>query len=342
MLGTVAVTNTAKSTFAFDKTVHSSIATLACSGGAIVGLSRWLSREGNRTHKGGEYDAVPLAEVGQPHASRDPSPSPEDVKYPSSLRKLRLVFLLLVALLCVRVEVLREVMRNVQCSKASWGPVIPLAFATWDLWTVKRRRRRMTNEDDLDSSVYEALERRVGRSPYSCVATVALVVSGCTLAIASLASPASTYICAAGLPLRWLVPQLQRLGTVVDISIVFCIYNLLKQQDARGSRSIALRFASVGYAFLVSWDSRFKVIQRSLYLQSAATLLIVIGIVYYVVQDNDRIWILTIPDHYFWSVLRLDLIVALTLLCAMIMVSRSTKLCASCEADCCRSYKLVS
>ncbi|KAK4499138.1 hypothetical protein PRZ48_009650 [Zasmidium cellare] len=303
VLGTVAVTNTAKSTFAFDKTVHSSIATLACSGGAIIGLSRWLPRDGNRTHKGGQYEAVPLAEVGQPHASRDPSPNPEDVTYPSSLRKLRILFLLLVVLLCMRVEVLREVIRNVQCSKASWELVVPIAFAAWDYWTVQRKKRRSTSDDDLDSSVYDALERSMARSPFSCLATVALIVLGCTLATNSLASPTSTFICAAGLPFRWLIPQLQRLGTVLDIAIVFCIHNLLKAQDARGSRNVALRFASVGYAFL-----------------SAATLLLFIGIVYYIVQDNDRIWILTIPRHYFWSVLQLDLVVAFTLLCAMVMI----------------------
>lgn len=110
----------------------------------------------------------------------------------------------------------------------------------------------MTNEDDLDSSVYEALERRIARSPYSCVAIIALVAIGCFLTISSLANPASTFICAAGLSFRWLVPQLQRLGTVADIAIVCCIHSLLKQQDARGSRSVALRIASVGYAFLVS------------------------------------------------------------------------------------------
>ncbi|KAF2171676.1 glycosyltransferase family 90 protein [Zasmidium cellare ATCC 36951] len=303
VLGTVVVTNTVKTTFAFDKTVHSSIATLACSGGAIIGLSRWLPRDGNRTHKGGQYEAVPLAEVGQPHASRDPSPSPEDVAYPSSLRKLRIVFLLLVALLGIRVEVMREVVRNVQCSRASWEPIVPLVFAAWDYWAVQRKRRRATNDDDLDASVYDALERSMARSPYSCVATVALVILGSTLAMNALASPASTFICAAGLPFRWLVPQLQRVGTVLDVAIIFCIYNLLKAQDARGSLNVALRFASVGYAFL-----------------SAAALLLFAGIVYYIVQDNDRIWILTIPHQYFWSVLRLDLVVAFTVLCAMVMI----------------------
>lgn len=245
------MTNTVQTSFAFDKTVHSSIATLACCGGAVIGLSRWLPRDNSRSHQGGQYESVPLGEIGQPHASREPSPCREDVAYPSSLRKLRIVFLLLVILLCVRVAVLREVLRNVQCTKASWEAVLPLAFAAWDYWTVQRKKRRTTNDDDLDSSVYDALERNIARSPYSYLATVALVVLGCTLAANSIASPASTFICAAGLPFRWLVPQLQRLGTVLDVAIIFCVHSLLTAQDAR-TRNTALRFASVGYASLVS------------------------------------------------------------------------------------------
>lgn len=252
MLGTIIVTNTVKTTFAFDKTVHSSIATLACSGGAVIGLSRWLPRDGSRSHRGGKYEAVPLAEVGRPHASREPSPGPEDVEHPSSLRKLRIVFVLLVTLLCIRVELLRDVVRNVQCGKASWEAALPLAFAAWDYWSVQRKKRRATIDDDhdLESSVYDALERNIARSPYGYLATVALVVLGCTLVTNSIASPTSTFICAAGLPFRWLIPLLQRLGTVLDIAVVFCISSLLTARDAR-TRSIAVRFASVGYALLV-------------------------------------------------------------------------------------------
>lgn len=193
---------------------------------------------------------MPLAEVGRPHSSREPSPSPEDVGYPSSLRKLRIVFLLLVTLLCVRVELLREITRNGQCGKTSWEPLLPLAFAAWDYWTVQRKKRS-THDDDLESSVYDALERNLARSPYSFIAAVALVVLGCMLAANSTANPPSTFICAASLPFRWLVPHLQRFGTVLDMAIVFCIYSLLTAQDSRASRNVALRFASVGYALLV-------------------------------------------------------------------------------------------
>lgn len=48
--------------------------------------------------------------------------------------------------------------------------------------------------------------------------------------------------------------------------------------------------------------------------------LLVIGIVYFLVQDSDRAWILTIPHTYFWSVLKLNFYVAFTFVCASVLV----------------------
>lgn len=250
VLGTVAVASSVPSSYAFDKTVHSSIATLLCSGGAIVGVSRWAARHSRTSgHEGRQYEALRLEQVGQARSSRAPSPSrAQDATHPSSLRKLRILFLLLVLLICARVAVSREVVRNVQCAKTSWEPLVPLVFALWDFWTVRRKRTSTTNDDDgdLDSNVYDSLERSMAQSRYSYLAAATLTVLGCVLAARSLANPASTFICAAALPFQWLVPQLQAIGTVLDISIIFCVWTVL--QDARNAPQ---RFAAVGYSCLV-------------------------------------------------------------------------------------------
>lgn len=241
-----------ETTFAFDKPIHTGIATLACAGGATVAFSKWIQRrEDVRSHKGGDYESVPLNDVGEPHASRQPSPARSHVEHTGSLRKLRLYFILLVAALCLRVELLREVIRNVQCCGLSWAPLVPIAVAVWDYWTVQRKRRR-DEFDDEGASVYETLEQSFVATPISHLAVVALCGVGGMLALASSSNPPSTFICAAIYPYRWLIPVLQRLGSLLDFLIVFCTAKLLTLQDGRGSRQKGSKLASVGYAFLVS------------------------------------------------------------------------------------------
>lgn len=311
IVGTFLVTRAVPTSFAFDKTVHTSIATLATSGGAILATSKWIARSGGRS----DYESVPLNDVGEPHGSRKPSPSREEeeeeegevngVGHPSSLRKLRTCWIFLVLALCLRAGILREVIRNVQCASASWAPLLPIAFALWDYWTVQRKRRRRRtvteSDDDAGASVYDALERSVASTPYAVLVAVCLVCFGGMLALRSTSVPQSTYICAAVLPYGWLVPQLQRLGSALDVVIVFCIAQLVVAHGERGARSAALRFASVGYALLFS----------------AATLL-TIGTVYFIFQAEDRTWITTIPYCYAWSVAKLDLYIAFTLVCALL------------------------
>ena len=211
-----------------------------------------LPKDGGRTAKGQQYDALPLEDDGErPHWSQHPSSTREDVRYPSSLRKRRILFTTLVFALCMRVEVLRHVLRNEQCTVLTWEPLIPLAFACWDYWSV-HRHKRYTVYDDLHVSVYDALEQNIARSPYRYLVAVGLISLGGLVAVATTRSPASTHICAASLQFHWLVPFLQRLGTILDFTIAYCVAALLHEQEGRGYRSLSIRFISVGWALLVS------------------------------------------------------------------------------------------
>ncbi|KAK4550349.1 hypothetical protein LTR36_003316 [Oleoguttula mirabilis] len=285
--GTVLLARNVPTTYAFDKPIHTGIIILASCAAAVIGLSRSLPKEGGRSHRGQQYDALPLGvqqydalplgEVGQPHGSRESSPSPEDVRYPSSLRKLRILFLVLVVAICLRIEAFRQVLANTQCAGQSWESLIPLALALWDYFAVQRHKKRILT-DDVDSSVYDALVDHVFRPRYRYVLAAGLVSIGSMLALATSSSPASTYICAASLHNSLYVPNLQRMGTVLDFLIAYCIGHLLHQHEGRGTRSVSLRFISVGWAFLFS-----------------AVILLVIGIVYYIIVEEDRKWILALP-----------------------------------------------
>lgn len=304
VVGTIQLTRSVPTSFALDKPIHTSIVLLASCATAIIAASRFLPKDGGRSHKGQQYDAVPLGEIGQPHSSREPSPSREDVRYPSSLRKLRIVFVLLVLAICLRTETLREIVADSQCASVTWEPLLPFALAVWEYWTV-HRHKKLVFHDDPDSSVYDELEEYWLRAPYRYLGAVGVLTLASLLALGTTRSPDSSYICAASLPYGWAVPLIQRLGTLLDIVIVYCVGQLLHMQEGRGARSIALRFMSIG------WASLF-----------ASVVMLVSSIVYYILQEHQvRKRILTIPSLYFWSVIRLDVLICFTAICTVLTVS---------------------
>jgi len=303
VVGTILLSRSVPTTFAFDKPIHTSIVILASCAAAIIALSRFLPKDGGRSHKGQQYDAVPLNDIGRSHGSQEPSPSAEDVRYPSSLRRLRILFLTLVTTICLRVEVLREVLANTQCAGRSWEPLLPFAIAIVDWRTVQIHKKRVLS-DDPDSSVYDELEVYLLRAPYRYVVAALVLGLVSMLALGTTGSPPSTYICAASLPFNWIVPNLQKFGTLLDLLIAYCVGQLLHQQDGRGARSISLRVISVGWAFLFS-----------------AMAIFIEGVVYYVVQETDRKWLLTIPRLYIWSVAWLNISVCFVAICTIMTVS---------------------
>ncbi|KAK3648763.1 hypothetical protein LTR56_007203 [Elasticomyces elasticus] len=302
---TILLCRSIPTTFALDKPVHTSAVVLASCAATILGLSRLLPQElGARSHKGQQYDAVPLGDLGQPHSSREASPSPDDVRYPSSLRKLRILFLVLVIAICVRVELLREVLTNIQCATTSWEPIIPFLFAVLDYLTVQRHQKRFESEEEKpDSSVYDWLESSWTTARYRYVAATALLAYGAIDGLASGSSPRSTFICAAALPYRWTVPLVQHIGTLLDCVILYCVAQLLHQQEGRGQRGLRLRFMSIAWAGLF-----------------AAVITLVAGAVYYYFADYDRNWITTISSLYFWSTMRLSTLIMLTTVCTILCI----------------------
>lgn len=96
---------------------------------------------------------------------------------------------------------------------------------------------------------------------------------------------------------------MQHLGTLLDIIIAFCVERLLHQQEGRGTRGMRLRFVSVGWAALFS-----------------ATILFIISIMIYWASEQDREWIVTIPDHYIWGVVKFGALFCFTAVCTILSI----------------------
>lgn len=252
MVGTASLTSNVPSTFALDKPIYSAIVCLTTLATVLLAFGRLLPKGDTYTHKG-QYTAVPLEETHTDAGSRTHSPQRTDhVNHPSVLRKLRISFIILVLAICARVELAREILLNVQCTRVSWEPMVPLALVAWDYVALRRKRRHDVEVDEQTSTLYEIWECRIMNNPYRYVVAVALACFGSLGAMRAVGSPPSTHICATSLPNSWSVPWAQHAGTVLDIVILFCLNGLLYSNDDRASRAPSTRFSAVGWVCLVS------------------------------------------------------------------------------------------
>lgn len=316
-MGTVLLTRSVPTTFAADRPVHSGIVTLAICGVVVLALSRVLSRDVSHEGAGKHtYEAVPLEEVRRSAEEADETRDPiRDAIPPSSGRWWRISALVLVIALCVRVEVLRRVVRNVQCSTRSVTPLIPLVLAVEEWWRVRRRRRHghgrgrsvEVADDDEEASAYEACATHIRRLPVAGMVSAGMVSVGGMVALAATASPRSTVICAATLPYRVQVPHLQWVGVVLDVLVVWCVSHLVVVRST--TRSLASRAAAVGWSLFLS-----------------AAFLLVVGVVYYFAEPADRTWIRHVSHNYVASLLTLDVYLVWSLVCALALVSTSLSL----------------
>jgi hypothetical protein len=106
--------------FIFDRVLYSAAVLLCCCGSAILLLARFLSADPASTGSA-DHKAIPLEErrASQSQSRGTSLDDSRDGPRPYSLaqgRKLRLLFLLLVSLICVRVVILFYVLRDVQCA----------------------------------------------------------------------------------------------------------------------------------------------------------------------------------------------------------------------------------
>ncbi|RMY00088.1 hypothetical protein D0868_09196 [Hortaea werneckii] len=292
-IGTYLLCRSVPGTFAFDKPLHTSVTVLATCAATLLLLGRILPREIGASQKDQQYDAVPLEDVGIDHSSREPSPIREDVRYPSSLRKLRVLFLILVIAICARVATLKEIAENAQCAALTWEPLIPLALAIGDYWTVQRHRKRM-HAEEYENNLYDDIQGAFVSSPYRYLLTAGVLSLSSLLALAKARSVGSTYICAATLSHTWMVPASQHFGTFLDLVIMYCVGQLLHQYEIYhvGIMSASMIAAFVSTTTIVTsftWNNAHPFPPTSTGLGLLAIILAVTSFtVYFHVDASDR------------------------------------------------------
>ncbi|KAF2858694.1 glycosyltransferase family 90 protein [Piedraia hortae CBS 480.64] len=286
VVGTHFTTRQIPTSFAFDKPLPTAIILLATCAIALLIVARFTGRKPSA-----DYEAIPLEDLGETRT-----------KVTKTLSRWhcrpRISSLVLIASISLRAAALQQILGNIQCSRRSWEPLIPLVWALWDYWTVQRHQPNWTS-DDPEIGAYEELKESAVRARYRYVLAISLISFGSFVALATTGPPPSTQICPSILPFVWLVPLLQFGGTLLDLVILACLVRQL--QPHRGSLPAGLR--SIGYACLVS------------------SAILSIGLsAHYVWDETGREWILSFPAMYSESVAKLASLVCFTFVCALVMI----------------------
>lgn len=284
------------------RTLHVVGLILASIGASLLALSRYLVKNFTTA-----YDELPLEETDTDVSisPRSPaSPSLNHVYAPhTSLRKMRLVFVLMVLLICARAETVRRLVRDVQCVGPAYTEFIPLGLAIVD-FCIHRRHKVPSPENNSDLSMYELLEHSwsINRFRYIMI-TAVLALSSASILHGS-DSHSSTYVCTPATHDKMIT--IQRLALILDFCIFFCLDALIRSYPDTGKISPARSLSITGWACLLS-----------------ASAIGIWGVIWFLAVPEDRFWVLEIPRGFIWRVVKLAMLSCIAALSTCIIVSPS-------------------
>ncbi|KAJ9245939.1 CAZyme family GT90 [Paecilomyces variotii] len=275
-----------RTTFAFDRPVHSAI--LACTLTALTLFlcdrysTRFVQTNSSSRHK---YVAIPLTEITDQLPS---GPSDlEQVEYTTTfniaglrIAKAWILLAALVAIFCFRVEVFRQITIYNECSNAGYASVIPFLVALYDYWRFQRHR---SVEEDVapDRTIYGAAMFQVPRSRLRYVLATAALTLGGFLVASFHEGRNSTYICSLVLNRAPRIHVFRALAVVLDTILLIGAGELARKElrflGGRRRHTSALW----GYGLL-----------------AVALFWVTVGIVVYAVAPEHRQYIVSLNGRY--------------------------------------------
>lgn len=224
-------------------------------GSFLVLSSRILANRYSHVSSDQTYTALPLDYTGTTRPPTPPSPLLSDnTRTPPSKRLLRLALGALVIALCLRLDITRRIVQNIECSHHGYTMLLPLLFAALDFWTVQRgdaTKHNNLDPDELDDSIYDTVERYWSTSRYRLVLPAALLSFGSAAIQRFEPTPGSTHICPAVTLARHTVAVSSLLALPIDFCIIFCVHYIIRASSFSRKTSAGKPFVAVGYALLV-------------------------------------------------------------------------------------------
>ena len=282
------------------RTLHVLGLLLASIGLCLLALSRYLVKTSTTS-----YDELPLEDTASdasisPRSPVSPSPTHSHVPH-TSLRKMRLAFVLLVLLIGARAETIRRLVRDVQCLGHTYTELIPLGLAIVD-FCIYRRHKVSSPENSSDLSVYELLEHSWSTNRFRyIIITAAFGLSSASILHRS-DSHSSTYVCTPATHEKMIT--IQRLALILDFCITFCLDALIRSYPNTGKTSPARSLRITGWACLLS-----------------ASAIGIWGVIWFLAVPEDRFWVLEIPRGFIWRVAKLAILSCIAALSTCITVS---------------------
>ncbi|GAB7356714.1 hypothetical protein MBLNU459_g7419t1 [Dothideomycetes sp. NU459] len=286
-----------------ERPAHAFTVVLASTAVLLLLASRLLARiRNNPTSSPVAYTALPLEDISSDDTSRSASPSRYQAPSRSGRLGLRLAFVFLVVATCLRFEVARRVVKDIQCAGASYTMMLPLLVAILDLWTVQRHRSSPAREH-IGQSMYDVAEQFWGANKFRYVMAAA-VLSFSSMAVLHLYGNAgSTYICPAVTGTRHSLPIVHRLSLLLDFAIAYSLHHLLHAHASPTKSSLGRGVGVVGWTCLIS-----------------SILMCAAGIAYYALESDAREWMVSIPTGFVWAVVELNVLCGALALSACFLI----------------------
>ncbi|KAI4761993.1 hypothetical protein E4T52_05831 [Aureobasidium sp. EXF-3400] len=285
--------------FAYGRTLHVLGLILASIGASLLLLSRYLTKSSTTS-----YDELPLDETAS-DASLSPrspvSPSLNHIHVPQiSLRKMRLLFVLLVLLICARAETIRRLVKDVQCVGPVYTEYIPLGLAIVD-FCIHQRHKVSVPENNSDLSIYELLGHSWATNRFRYIIITAIFGVSSASILHQSDSPSSTYICTPATQDKMIM--IQRLALVLDFCISFCLDALIRSYPNTSRASSARSLSITGWVCLLS-----------------ASAIGIWGVIWFLAVPEDRFWVLEIPRGFIWKLIKLATLCCIAVLSICITV----------------------
>lgn len=282
------------------RTLHVVGLILASIGASLLALSRYLVKNPTTA-----YDELPLEESDtdasiSPHPPASPSLNHVHVSH-TSLRKMRLAFVLLVLLVCARAETVRRLVKDIQCVGPAYTEFIPLGLAIVD-FCIHRRHKISSPENNSDLSMYELLEHSWSTNRFRYIIITAFFALSSASILHGSANHSSTYICTPATHHKMIT--IQRLALILDFCIFFCLDALIRSYPHTGKISPARSLSITGWACLLS-----------------ASAIGIWGVIWFLAVPEDRFWVLEIPRGFIWRVIKLAILSCIAALSICITVS---------------------
>ncbi|KAL1311616.1 hypothetical protein AAFC00_001727 [Neodothiora populina] len=307
IFGPLMLVSHVKSSPASERVAQTAIILLAAVGVSLVCSVRLLSRyldpnSGSRT-----YSSIPLDDAHDADAIDDLSgPSTEGssaivLPLPTrpAISQRSIAFVTLVLGLCLRVEVTRRLVRNIECPGTSFTGWLPFIFALVDYYTVQRHKKPSLEDLEIDESAYGWAVRSWLASPFRYLVLTALLSFSGHFLLSNLPSALqSTYICPGITYGRTSASLARVLSLPIDFLILASVDYICRPAASQHNASSLGPLKGVGFASIV-----------------AAFFTLLVGFLFFLFSPDDRHWILHLPVGFHSS------IVKMFILCSIIAIS---------------------